>query len=320
MNWRVLAIAIVFIQLAAVAAIGAAVGYRYSIPVFGYWSAALGIAIIGTGLYSLVALAGIARRREAEPAKALIALVLRCDLPLVAFLVGTQLALLGWLKVMMPYTVGFWADPLLADADALLFGGEDPWKLLHQLPIGGAIDRIYLTWGPACAAVALALAFAPSDRRKSQCIVAYFLTVASASLGQYLLPSAGPVFYEAVGQGSRFADMPVLPWVRTTADYLWVTYTSPGFRVGSGISAWPSLHVAGAMWMALCGRCYFPKLQAIGWAYWAAIMVGSVYLGWHYALDGIAGSLFAYGVFVAAGVMVRARTVPQAPALAPALR
>ena len=72
--------------------------------------------------------------------------------------------------------------------------------------------------------------------------------------------------------------------------------------------------------MALCGRSYFLKLQAIGWAYWAAIMVGSVYLGWHYALDGIAGSLFAYGLFVTAGTLVRARIATQPPALTPAIR
>jgi len=299
MSWRAWAVGIVLAQFAAAMMIGAVAGFRYSIPLVGYWQAALGISIIGTGIYALIALVGIARRNEPQPTKAVVSAAARCDLPLVAFLVGTQLALLGWFKVMMPYTVGFWADPYLAEADALLFGG-DPWRPFLRLPIGGVIDRIYVTWGPFCATAAIALAFAPNDSRKGQCIIAYFLTVSSAALGQYLLPSAGPVFYEAVGLGQRFADLPVQPWVRTTADYLWVTYTSPGFRVGSGISAWPSLHVAGALWMALVTRSYFPRLQTIAWIYWAAILVGSVYLGWHYALDGIAGSLLAYLAFIIA--------------------
>ena len=49
----------------------------------------------------------------------------------------------------------------------------------------------------------------------------------------------------------------------------------------------PSLHVAVALWLALVIRSYLPRLQFIGWAYFAVILVGSVYLGWHYALDGI---------------------------------
>jgi hypothetical protein len=294
-----MAVAIVSAQFAAAMLIGAVAGFHYSIPFAVYWPAALGITLFGLCGYSLVMLANFVRNREPQPAKALVGAILRCDLPLVAFLVGTQLALLGWLKVTMPYAVGFWADPLLADVDAFLFGG-DPWRILHRLPIGGVIDRVYITWGPYCAFSAIALAFAPDDRRKGQCIVAYFLTVASAAFGQYLLPSAGPVFFEAIGHGSRFAEIPIQAWVRTTADYLWETYSSPGFRVGAGISAWPSLHVAGAMWMALTLRSYFPRPQLVGWSYFVLILVGSVYLGWHYAVDGIAGAAGAIACYALA--------------------
>jgi hypothetical protein len=296
LNWRGLAIAIVSAQFAAAMLVAAVAGFRYSIPVIEYWSAALGITLFGLCGYSLVMLVNFAKNDEPQPAKALAEATLRSDLPLVTFLVGSQLALLGWLKVTMPYAVGFWADPFLADADAFLFGG-DPWRFLHRLPIGDVVDRVYVTWGPFCACSALALAFAPDDRRKGQCVVAYFLTVASAAFGQYLLPSAGPVFFEATGQGARFAELPIQPWVRTTADYLWETYSSPGFRVGSGISAWPSLHVAGATWMAITLRCYFPRSQIVGWTYFILILVGSVYLGWHYALDGLFGAASAVACF-----------------------
>lgn len=298
MGWRSWSVAIVALQFAAVAPIAGAAGFRYQLPLVGYWKAALGISIIGGGIFALFQLLACVRRDEAQPAKVILLALRRLDLPLVAFLVGTQLALLGWLKVMMPYAVGFWADPLLAELDSRIFG-LDPWKPLHALPLE-FIDRVYLTWGPFCAATAIALAFAPCDRKKGRCLVAYFLTFGSCALGQYLLPSAGPVFFEAVGYGSRFADLPILPWVRRTADYLWVTYTSPGFRVGSGISAFPSLHVAGAFWIALVLKEYVPRIQVLGWAYWLCILVGSVYLGWHYALDGLAGSLLALGAFRAA--------------------
>lgn len=295
MSWRVWAVAIIMAQFAAVILVASVAGFRYRLPLIGYWQAALGITIIGGGIFALAHLVQCFRRNEQYPAKHLLTALTRQDLPLVAFLVGTQLALLGWLKVMMPYTVSFWADPLLADLDSMIFGG-DPWRLLHAMPLQ-FVDRVYLTWGPFCAATAIALSFAPSDRRKGDCLVAYFLTVAACALGQYLLPSAGPVFYEAVGYGDRFAELPVLPWVQATADYLWATYSSPGFRVGSGISAFPSLHVAGAFWIALVARTYAQQLQFVAWAYWFTILIGSVYLGWHYALDGIVGSILAFGAF-----------------------
>jgi membrane-associated phospholipid phosphatase len=299
MGWRAIATGAILAQLVAVLPIAAVAGWRYELPLISYWKAALGVSIIGSGLYALLVVLRSLARNEARPGRAVLVSVLRLDLPLVALLVGTQLALLGWLKATMPYAVGFWADPFLADLDWKLFG-VDPWVPLHTFPMQ-AVDRIYLTWGPFCASVAIALSFAPNDRRKGQCLVAYFLTVASCALGQYLLPSAGPVFYEEVGYGKRFADLPILPWVRSTADFLWGAHLSPGFRVGSGISAFPSLHVAGAFWMALVARAYVPRLQLIGWAYWLTILIGSVYLGWHYAVDGIAGTGLAFVIFRLAG-------------------
>ena len=300
MGWRTWATAIVAAQFAAVLIVGTIAGFRYGLPLVGYWKAALGVAIIGTGIYAIVQVALCIVRKEDRPGKAVLSSVIRCDLPLVAFLVATQLALLGWLKAMMPYTVGFWADPMLADLDAMLLGG-DPWKPLHLLPIGTAFDQVYLTWAPFSLATAIAVSFAPDDVRKGRCFIAYFLTLSAGALGQYLLPSAGPVFYEAIGLGRRFADMPIQPWVRHTADYLWLTYSSPGFRIGSGISAWPSVHVAGAFWIALVMRCYLPRLQMLGWLYAATILIGSVYLGWHYAVDGIAGAALAFIAFAVAG-------------------
>ena len=309
MGWRVLATGVILVQFAAVLLIAAFAGWRYQLPLILYWKDALGISIFGSGLFALARILLCIARKERSPWRATFMALLRLDLPVVAFLVGTQLALLGWLKVMMPYAVGFWADPLLAELDGKLFGG-DPWVLLHTLPLQ-LIDRIYLTWGVFCAGIAIALSFAPNDRRKDRCLTAYFLTVASCALGQYLLPSAGPVFYEAVGYGTRFAELPVLPWVQATADYLWSTYASPGFRVGAGISAFPSLHVAGALWIALVVRAYTPALQLIGWSYWLTILIGSVYLGWHYALDGIAGSVLAIGMYWLTGQFRFGRSAKQ---------
>ena len=70
-----------------------------------------------------------------------------------------------------------------------------------------------------------------------------------------------------------------------------------GSRVGAGISAFPSLHVAGAAWVAAVVASLSRKLAPLAWAYFLLILMGSVYLGWHYALDGIAGLIIALVMF-----------------------
>ena len=80
-------------------------------------------------------------------------------------------------------------------------------------------------------------------------------------------------------------------------DLLWQGYT--GGRPGSaGISAFPSMHVATATLFALAARRLHPRLFPLGLAYWAVIMLGSVLLAWHYAVDGYVGILLGWGAVV----------------------
>jgi hypothetical protein len=221
-------------------------------------------------------------------------------------LVGMQIGALTWLKTMLPVTQGFWADPALAGADRMIFG-KDPWVISHELfgPITGLLDRCYVTWAPVKFATMIAVVLAAASPNKSRAMVAYFIMVSTGCLLQYALPSAGPVFYEHLGLGDQFGSMPVEPWVATARDYLWADYLSGGGRPGGGISAMPSMHVAVALWVALVVRAYFPRLQFLGWAYFAAILIGSVHLGWHYALDGIVASAIALVAWALAPFLLR---------------
>jgi len=62
----------------------------------------------------------------------------------------------------------------------------------------------------------------------------------------------------------------------------------------------PSLHVAAALWLALVWRSYQRHLGILGFAYFAVIAVGSVLLGWHYAVDAIAAVLITSAVWALA--------------------
>ena len=78
-------------------------------------------------------------------------------------------------------------------------------------------------------------------------------------------------------------------YAKGVSDYLWTFYQERSVGVGSGISAFPSLHVAIAMLNALFVHELFGRLgRFLAWSYLAFTMFGSVYLGWHYAVDGYA--------------------------------
>jgi hypothetical protein len=297
-SWAYPAAAIVVIEYATALLLGAQMGSHYSIPFATYFVVGLTIAGLGISLWIVLLLANYARQREPHPSRRLL---VEGTPRFLAFLIGVvlvtlEMAVLMWLKVMLPITSPFWADPLLADVDAAIFGA-DPWRLTQALMgwAGPFIDRMYVTWAPAKFMTLLFIFSRPEGPRKAQAIVAYFLMVGITAISQYSLSSGGPIFYERLGFGSRFGELPFLPWVVAASDYLWTSYLNAGGEIGGGISAMPSLHVAVALWVALVIRSYAPKLQAIGWAYFVTILVGSVHLGWHYAVDGIAALLI--GVF-----------------------
>jgi membrane-associated phospholipid phosphatase len=58
--------------------------------------------------------------------------------------------------------------------------------------------------------------------------------------------------------------------------------------------------VAGALRTAQVWYAWNRRLGLFGFAWFAIILIGSVLLGWHYAVDGIAGILMAVGAWAVA--------------------
>lgn len=210
-------------------------------------------------------------------------------------LVALQWAALGWLKQMIPLVSPFWADPLFAATDQAIFGA-DPWRYLHPAldPLGGLFDAAYLAWFPIKAAVMGAVLSLAAGRFKTRAMIAYFIiTGLFGACGQFLFSSAGPIFYARLGLGDQFAGLPIHAGAALASDYLWQGYVRGVTEIGGGISAMPSLHVANAAWVGLVLTAMWRPLGLFGWAFYAAILVASVYLGWHYAIDGVAGTIMA---------------------------
>lgn len=290
-SWAIPALIIVAIEYAFALTIGASVGFRYELPFTTYLVLGLTAAFLGTATIVVFKIGRFALQGERAPARRLaMETTVMASFSIGAILIGLQMAVLSWTKIMLPIASSFWADPLLANIDHALFGA-DPWTLTNAVfgPVAPLIDRLYITWAPFKFATTIILLLCPEGRTKSRAIVAYFLMMSITAIGQYALASAGPIFYANLGFGPRFEHLPIQPWVETTRMYLWHDYLHAGGDIGGGISAMPSLHVAAACWIALVWNAFDRRLGVLGLAYALVILIGSVMLGWHYVVDGLAG-------------------------------
>jgi len=218
------------------------------------------------------------------------------------------------LKSQIQRHVPFYADPALANFDRMIFG-EDSWRLTHTL-FGWAfpeLDVLYATWLFGQTATLTGVLFAAPSRFKNQALITHsliwlLLGIAAA----YALSSAGPIFYDQVYGGTRFAELRHLIASSTLTaapqDYLWKSHEGGTLDFGAGISAMPSLHVAGATWLALVIGAAFPRLKPFIWTYPVLIYLGSMMTGWHYALDGIVGAGGAVLIWKVAGQLANWRS------------
>lgn len=235
-----------------------------------------------------------------------------------ALLLGLAMALHGWAKTMIPEVGGYWADPMLADFDHLLFG-QDPWQLFRIGSLGTVFAKIYVCWFPVTFGMMGLLAF---SKRDHNVLLTAFLAILIivGTIGQYVLPSAGPIFYERLGLGGRFDQLIATtdPSATFLADYLWRNYQSGGANLGTGISAMPSMHVTLAVWTMFAARAFWRPLTVPAAAYALIIYVNSVASGWHYATDGIVGAALAAAIYAwlskRAGQSVAAVTKVSEPA------
>jgi len=235
-------------------------------------------------------------------------------------------------KQMILPAAGFRFDPLFAELDRLVFLGNDPWRITHTIfgspTATGLIDKAYHGWFVPMALGVMICAWLPraSWRLRTQYLLSYLVMwIGVGSLLAFLLPGAGPCFYaDFVGPVPEFqalmdalaADQQALGTPIAALhfqDGLLRAFGSDTLMVGGGISAMPSVHNGLA---ALFAFAAFRVNRWAGWAmvaYAALIWIGSIHLGWHYAIDGLASFLLAWGIWWAAG---RAATWLERPARA----
>lgn len=212
----------------------------------------------------------------------------------------------SYLKFAIPFINPFSWDVTFAQWDRALHFGTDPYRVVMGLigtpTVTTVVNAFYHGWLFVIYFAVLAACYTKVDRAKAYTylvafVLAWFL---GGNVLAALLSSAGPVYYEALGLGSDFSPLLVMlsefhevspVWALDVHAMLWEGYVADGRA--QGIAAMPSMHVASSalvMFYAYSWKRWAGHLMA---GFCAVIMVGSVMLAWHYAIDGYVGFLVA---------------------------
>ena len=254
-------------------------------------------------------------------------------------LFATLLASFNAFKQMVLPLAGFSLDPAFAAADRALFLGTDPWRLTHALfgsPLATwVIDHVYHGWFVPMSLGLIACAWMPRStyRLRTQYMLGYIgVWIGIGSVLAFLLPSAGPCFTghffsHDLGYGELMDRLAAAqaaagsPLTSLANQQMLLSYHGADMlAVGGGISAMPSVHISLA---ALFACAAFGFDRRAGWlmaAYATLIWIGSIHLGWHYALDGLVAAPLTVALWIFCGRMADrlAKDEPQVGGAVPA--
>jgi hypothetical protein len=228
------------------------------------------------------------------------------------------------IKKNIPIAIPFALDKPLMELDRWIHFGHLPHEILAPVfnyPfVTFLVNVIYNLWFVVLTAYFFWQGFRKSDTAlRQQYLIAYLLTwlVGTCILGT-LLSSAGPCFYSFIVAGpdpyaglmTYLADANQLYsiWAVPTQETLWQSHLA-GHGEIEGVSAMPSMHVGTTILFILCA-----VQSGKRWLTWftipfaLSIFIGSILLGWHYAVDGYAGALVAIACWKLSGWWVKRTT------------
>ncbi len=194
-------------------------------------------------------------------------------------------------------------DDMLLKWDKWLFFGHSPAVLLHDLLGRDLAARLLSTLYESFStlvtiALVAALAFTPTVKSAYVFVVSAMWAWIIGVGSYYLIPSLGP-FYAAP---QEFAGL-----TRTSIQHTQENYVLQRTNLlaephvhehFAQISAFASLHCALTFLIFLMARYY--RLRVLSWAaavFLVGTLLATVYLGWHFAVDDVAGLALAWLAF-----------------------
>ena len=238
-----------------------------------------------------------------------------------AIVLPLSLALFSAAKRAIPGVEPFAWDAVLERTSVTIHGGRHAWEWLQ--PIVGhplvtvLLDRYYhIGWSLIALGTLGLVVVAPRSSLRRRFLTAWLsLTFVCGTVSALVFSSVGPPYYARVSdRPDPYA--PLRLYLRTVNEKtpllsvggrraLWTAYQSHTDKFGFGISAMPSMHIAVTTLVACLAWAVAPRLGLLAVGGVILMLVGSVSLLWHYALDGYVGCLIAVLIWWATGVVER---------------
>ncbi|WP_191907670.1 phosphatase PAP2 family protein [Vibrio fortis] len=204
-----------------------------------------------------------------------------------------------------------------------------PWHITHSLfptPTATLVINVlynlwfFVKWG----VVIFFILYRQDDKLRTQFLVTFLASwLVIGNISATILSSAGPVFMQPLfdvnhyqplmerlaNQNFALLNSNSLPiWALDTQAMLLEHYLQNENSLGSGISAMPSMHVTIATLIAISVSKLNRWGGALAWLYALSIQIGSVHLGWHYAVDGYVGVILTILLWKLVGwLLIRTR-------------
>jgi hypothetical protein len=214
------------------------------------------------------------------------------------------------LKAIVPLArPGELFDGQLANFDRAIFAGNDPAALLHTLLGTGLTTHVFSTFYVAFIVflpltIGLALVFSRDLEAGLFYTTAQSVNWVLGAASYFLLPSLGPVYADP----ALFSALPaseVTHLQGVLMDQRVAFLAHPASATPQAIAAFASLHISMSFSAALAAHLLGlgPRLKAALWTWFGVTMLGTIYLGWHYVADNVAGVIMGAMALAIAGLL-----------------
>ncbi len=219
------------------------------------------------------------------------------------------------LKSFVPFvTDGSLHDAGLLSLDKTMFFGTPPSSVLHSLlgtgisaEVLSAVYLAFLTFVPL--SIGAALIWSSRIAEGVWYVTALALCWMLGALSYYVVPSLGPIYADP----HLFNSLPttgVSQLQQTLMEHRNEVLANPGTSdTVQSIAGFASLHIAVVFTAALIAQlAHAPRVLRIGlWTYFSLTLLATIYFGWHYVIDDVAGLGIGLVAVFGAAAMVGVR-------------